>query len=111
MKYIPRNVRLAYKHRGLTHFGGTYFLHEFIRVLQLRDYLSWRLAYHRRNSDYSVSQMLLALIYPIILVLDRIETAALLNSNGSFQYLPGLQSILIPQTLLLLLMNVRDQIL
>jgi hypothetical protein len=44
MKYIPRNVRLAYKHAGLTHFGGTYFLHDFIRVLQLRDYLSRRLA-------------------------------------------------------------------
>jgi len=25
MKYTPRNVRLAYKHTGLTHFGGTYF--------------------------------------------------------------------------------------
>ena len=22
MKYIPRNVRLAYKHAGLTHFGA-----------------------------------------------------------------------------------------
>jgi len=40
MKYIPRNVRLAYKHTGLTHFGGTYFLHEFIRVLQLRGFLT-----------------------------------------------------------------------
>ena len=47
MKYIPRNVRLAYKHAGLTHFGGTYFLHEFIRVLQLRDFLARHLAYPR----------------------------------------------------------------
>jgi len=93
MRYIPRNVRLAYKHTGLTHFRGTYFLHEFIRVLQLRNYLSRRLAYRRRNRDYSVSQMLLALIYPIILGLDRIETASLLSSNGSFQYLTGLQSL------------------
>src|SRR6266436_5901457 len=110
MKYIPRNVRLAYKHKGLTHFGGTYFLHEFIRVLQLRDYLSRRLAYHRRNSDYSVSQMLLALIYPIILGLDRIETASLLNSNGSFQYLTGLQSFPNPQTLRRFLLNAPDHL-
>src|SRR5229473_1138384 len=110
MRYIPRNVRLAYKHTGLTHFGGTYFLHEFIRVLQLRNYLSRRLAYHRRNSDYSVSQMLLALIYPIILGLDRIETASLLNSNGSFQYLTGLQSFPNPQTLRRFLLNAPDHL-
>jgi hypothetical protein len=49
MKYIPRNVRLAYKHAGLTHFGDTYFLHEFIRVLQLRDFIVRHLAYQRCN--------------------------------------------------------------
>src|ERR1700720_2413305 len=110
MRYIPGNVKLAYKHKGLTHCGGTYFLHEFIRVLQLRNYLSRRLAYHRRNSDYSVSQMLLALIYPIILGLDRIETASLLNSNGSFQYLTGLQSFPNPQTLRRFLLNAPDHL-
>jgi hypothetical protein len=55
-------------------------------VLQLRDYLARHLTYPRRNSDYSLSQMLLALIYPIILGLDRIETASLLRSNGTFQH-------------------------
>ena len=110
MKYFPRNVRVAYKHAGLTHFGGTYFFHEFIRVLQVRDFLSRRLAYPRRNSDYSVSQMLLALIYPIILGLDRIETASLLNANGSFQYLTGLQSFPNPQTLRRFLLNAPDQL-
>src|SRR5437660_10588773 len=110
MKYIPRNVRLAYKHRGLTHFCCTYFLHEFIRVLQLRDYLSRRLAYHRRNGDYSVSQMLLALVYPIILGLDRIETASLLNSNGSCQSLTGFPSLPNPQTLRRFLLNAPDHL-
>src|SRR5947208_3804196 len=105
MKYIPRNVRLAYKHRGLTHFGGTYFLHEFIRVLQLRDYLSRRVAYHLRNRDYSLSQILLALVYPIVLGLDRIETASLLRSDGTFQYLTGLPSFPDPQTLRRFLLN------
>jgi hypothetical protein len=110
MKYCPRNIRVAYKHAGLTHFGGTYFLHEFMRVLQLRDFLSRRLAYRRRNSDYSLSQMLLALIYPIILGLDRIETASLLSSNGSFQYLTGLQSFPNPQTLRRFLLNAPEQL-
>jgi len=54
--------------------------------------------------------MLLALIYPIILGLDRIETASLLNSNGSFQYLTGLQSFPNPQTLRRFLLNAPDHL-
>jgi hypothetical protein len=105
MRRSPRNLKVAWNHAGLTHFGGAYFLHEFIRVLQLRDFLGRHLAYRRRNSDYSVGQMLLALIYPIILGLDRIETASLLRANGTFQYLTGLQSFPDPQTLRRFLLN------
>ena len=36
--------------------------------------------------------MLLALLYPMILGLERIETAQLLRQNGVFQYLTGLPS-------------------
>ena len=51
------------------------------------------------QSTILVSQMILALVYPIILGLDRIETASFLRSNGTFQYLTGLQSFPDPQTL------------
>lgn len=34
--------------------------------------------------------MLLALLYPMILGLERIETTQLLQQNGAFQYLTGL---------------------
>jgi hypothetical protein len=101
----PRHLEIACNHAGLTHFGGISFLHEFIRVLQLRDFLARHLTYPRRNSEYSVSQMLLALIYPILLGLDRIETAKLLRSNGTFQYLTGLPSFPDPQTLRRFLRN------
>src|SRR5487761_935296 len=105
MRRSPRNLELTCDHAGLTHFGGTNFLHEFIRVLQLRDFLARHLTYPRRNSDYSLSQMLLALIYPIILGLDRIETASLLRSNGTFQHVTGLPSFPDPQTLRRFLLN------
>jgi len=45
------------------------------------------------------------LVYPIILGLDRIETASLLRSNGTFQYLTGLPSVPDPQTLRRFLLN------
>jgi len=86
MPYSPRNIKIACNHRGLTHFGGVHLFHEFLRVLHFRDFLAQQIRYPRRNRDYSLSQMLLALIYPIVLGLDRIETASLLRSNGTFQY-------------------------
>ena len=95
----PRGLRIACNHAGLTHFGGIYFFHEFLRVLHIRQFLARNLDYSRRNERYSVSQMILALVYPIILGLDRIETASFLRSNGTFQYLTGLQSFPDSQTL------------
>lgn len=49
--------------------------------------------------------MLLALVYPIILGLDRIEAASFLRSNGTFQYLTGLPAFPDPQTLRRFLLN------
>jgi hypothetical protein len=99
MRRSPRNVEIAFSHGGLTHYGGILFFTEFTRVLQLRRFLSRHLRYRRRNQDYTLSQMILALVYPIILGLDRLETAALLRSNGTFQYLTGLPSYPDPQSL------------
>lgn len=99
MRYSPRNITVACNHEGLTHVGGIHFFHEFLRVLQLRNFLATHLTYPRRNNRYHLSQMILALLYPIILGLDRLETASFLRSNGTFQYLTGLPSFPDPQTL------------
>ena len=99
MRRSPRNLRIACDHRGLTHFGGVYFFHEFLQLLQLRDFLARHLSYPRRNHRYSLSQMILALLYPLVLGLDRLETASFLRSNGTFQYLTGLPNFPDPQTL------------
>ena len=99
MRRSPRNLRIACNHRGLTHFGGAYFFHEFMQVLQFRHFLAQTLYYPRQNRHYCLSHMILALIYPIVLGLDRIETASFLRSNGTFQYLTGLPSFPDPQTL------------
>jgi hypothetical protein len=63
MPYSPRNIRIACDHAGLTHFGGVYFFHEF---------LATHLTYPRRNSRYHLSQMILALVYPIVLGLETV---------------------------------------
>jgi hypothetical protein len=111
MRHAPRNLRLACDHKGLTHFGGIYFFREFLRVLQFRNFLAHQLTYPRRNRRYSLSQMILALVYPLVLGLDRLETASFLRSNGTFQYLTGLQSFPDPQTLRRFLLQAPDSFL
>src|SRR5437899_7123560 len=108
MRRSPRNLRIACDHRGLTHFGGIHFFHEFLRVLQLRRFLTHNLDYSRRNQRYSLAQTILALLYPLVLGLDRLETASFLRSNGTFQYLTGLSSFPDPQTLRRFLLHAPD---
>jgi hypothetical protein len=62
-------------------------------MLQLRNFLARHLQYPRRNNHYRLSQMILALVYPIVLGLDRLETTSFLRANGTFQYLTGLAQL------------------
>ena len=43
----PRNLEIAFSDGAQTHFGGIYFLQQFIRLLQLPDHLAWALKDHR----------------------------------------------------------------
>ena len=99
MQRSPGNIKIAFNPSGLTHYGGTFFFREFLRVLQIRHFLHRHLHYPRRKQRYSLPQMLLALVYPIVLGLDRLETSSFLRANGTFQYLTGLPSYPDPQSL------------
>ena len=99
MQYLPRNIKVACNHSGLTHYGGIFFFQEFLRVLQFRNLLARHLPDFRFHHDYRLSQMTLAVIYPILLGLDRLENASLLRSDSTFHYLTGLPSYPDPQSL------------
>ena len=88
----PRKLRLIFGSTSLTHYGGVYLLHRFFSRLRLKKRLTQQARLIQRNNRYSVGEMLLALLYPMILGLERIETAQLLRQNGVFQYLTGLPS-------------------
>lgn len=96
---MPRNLTIACNNSGLTHYGGIFFFQEFLRVLQFRRFLSRHLPDFRGHHNYRLSQMALALMYPIILGLDRLENASLLRSDATFHYLTGLPSYPDPQSL------------
>ena len=88
----PRKLVISFGERSLTHYGGAYLLHRFLTQIGFKDAVASELRLAQRNNRYSVGQMLLALLYPMILGLERIETTQLLRQNGVFQYLTGLPS-------------------
>lgn len=95
----PRNVRINFTSAWLTHFGGVYLFSRFLQQLHFRWYLSRQLRYPQRNTRYSLTELLVALMYPMILGLEKIEVSAFLQANGVFQYLTGLPSFPNPTTL------------
>jgi len=76
----------------LTRYGGVYLLHRFLSAIGLKNALAQHFPRGRRNSHYSTGELVLAMLYPIILGIKRLETTRLLRTNGLFQYLTGLQS-------------------
>lgn len=99
MKRSPKNLQVIFSGERLTHFGGIYLLQKFFQKIDLRSLLSQYMRFLQRNNQYSISEEMLALIYPIALGLGRIETTHLLKHNGVFQYLTGLPSYPNPTTL------------
>lgn len=69
-----------------------YLLHRFFSRLRLRKLLTQEARLLQCNNRYSAGEMLLALLYPMILGLERSETTQLLRQNGVFQFLTGLPS-------------------
>lgn len=98
MRSGARNFRTKFTAAALTHFGGIYLLHEFLQKICLRSFLYQHIEFRQRNNRYTLSEMLLALMYPMILGLEKIEVSALLRTNGVFQHITGLPSFPNPQT-------------
>lgn len=106
-----KNVRVAFTAGRLTHFGGIYLLHCFLQQLRLRTFFALQLRLPERNNHFSITERLLAFLYPMILGLDKIELTALLGTNGVFQYLTGLPRVPNPTTLRRFLITNADVLL
>jgi hypothetical protein len=107
----PRRLAISFGASSLTRYGGVYVLHRFLTRIGFKNALASDIRLHQRNNRYSVGEMLLALLYPILLGLDRIETTQLLRQNGVFQYLTGLPSYPDATTLRRFLLRVAPTIL
>lgn len=92
MAKTPFSIAIKFTSARLTHYGGAYLLHQFFQCLGLRKRLSHVVRLPERNTNYSTSELIIALIYPIIFGLERIETTQFLKYNGLFRFLTGLRA-------------------
>jgi hypothetical protein len=83
----------------LARYGGIFLLHGFLQRLRLQRCLQTTIYFARRNNTYSIAEMPLALRYPILLGLGRLDTTDLLRCNRVFQALTGLPAYGNPSTL------------
>lgn len=99
MAYGPKNLRFSFTGKNLTHFGGFFLVQNFFQKIKLRKLLTWNVRLKQRNNRYSASESILALLYPILVGLGRIDATGILKRNGVFRYLTGLKSYPDPTTL------------
>ena len=95
----PRKLTITFGTKSLTHYGGVYLLHRFLTRIGFKNAVATDVRFAQRNNRYSVGELLLAILYPMILGLERIETTYLLQPNGVFRYLSGLPTYPNPSSL------------
>jgi len=85
-----RNLPISFEESGLTHFAGMALIHAFCQKLGLKRLLQQTLRPAPHYRDYHPAELILALLYAIIVGLDRINATEILQYNGAFQQIVGL---------------------
>lgn len=102
----PRKLAIRFGATTRTHYGGIYLVHRFLSQSGFKTRLARQIRLVQRNTRYSLGELFLAVLYPMILGLERLETTRLLRQNGVFQYLTGLPRYPDPTTLRRFLLRV-----
>lgn len=111
MAYGATKVQVKFNSNRLTHFGGVYLFHLFLKQIGWRNLVATTIRYEQRNNHYTISELILSLLYPVILGLSRIEISKLLGRNGVFKLLIGLNRFPNPTTLRRFLVRGSDELL
>jgi len=86
-----RNIEFSFEESHLTHFGGMWLIQRFCQCIVLKKRFQEFVRYTSRNQSYLASEIFLALIYAIILGMRRINKTEILQYNGSFLQMLGLE--------------------
>lgn len=85
-----QKVQFSFDESHITHFGGMWLIHGFCKRIRLKKRLQDYIRFNQRNQVYQTSELLLALMYGIIMGLRRINKSEILQYNGAFLEMLGL---------------------
>lgn len=86
-----RILRLAFTDTHLTHFGGMVLVQRLCSKLGLRRLLQRSVQLPQRNTSYHSSDIILALLFAVMIGLRRINKTEILQYNGAFLSLLGME--------------------
>jgi len=87
-----KNLQLCFGEDSITHFGGMVLIQRFCRRLALRRKIQCQLRMSQHGSDYAPATLVMAILYAIIMGLRRISKTEILQYNGTFLRLLGLET-------------------
>jgi hypothetical protein len=90
---MPRGtqkVGFSFEEKHITHFGGMWLIQRFCSQLRLRRLLQRYVPIVQQNAAYHPAELILALMYAIIMGLRRINKTEILQYNGAFLEMLGL---------------------
>ena len=85
-----QKIGFSFDGYGLSHFGGMWLIQTFCKNISLRRLIQRHVIIEQRDSDYHSSESILALLYAIIMGLQRINKTDILQYNGAFLLMLGL---------------------
>lgn len=85
-----RKIPVSFDETHLTHFAGLYLIQRFCQKIGLRRLIQQQLRPGPRFRDFSPADMVLAILYAIIAGMDRVNQTQILQYNGAFQKIVGL---------------------
>ena len=91
---MPRGTQkfhFSFEETHLTHFGGMWLIQRFCKRLKLRWLLQKHLDKRQRTARYHPAEMIVALLFAIIMGLRRINKTDILQYNGAFLEMLGLE--------------------
>ena len=110
MAYGSQKIQIKFNSNRLTHFGGVYLFHLFLKQIGWRHLIGRAIKLDQRNVQYTTAEQIFSLLYPIILGLSRIEISKLLGRNGVFKLMIGLSRFPDPTTLRRFLIRGSDEL-
>lgn len=94
-----KSFHIIFGERAITKFGGLFLIHQFCQKLRLKHLLQIHIHFKQRHFHYSISELIIFILYYIIAGIFRIDDTRSLQFNGVFKKLLGVRTFPNPTTI------------